>query len=136
MSECVSIVRAGFARRLRVSWRYWFPAVLLAEAAVVVYVLGSVVDGARVERTITTYPIVKDEIHFQTAWFAGFALALLVVMFILAWGAIRSARKVRASSGGGGTPRSAFRASRARALRLAPCSGAGASLRVSWSVSP
>jgi len=93
--ECMSIVRSGMVRRVKLTGRYVFPMLLFVEALFVPLVLGSVIKGALGQRpflTFTSLGFVRDQMHFETAWFVVFAAALLVVASVLGWAGVRAVR--------------------------------------------
>jgi photosystem II stability/assembly factor-like uncharacterized protein len=80
-------------RRVKLTGRYVFPMLLFVEALFVPLVLGSVIKGALGQRpflTFTSLGFVRDQMHFETAWFVVFAAALLVVASVLGWAGVRA----------------------------------------------
>ncbi len=101
--ECLSIVRAGLARRARLTrLKYWFPALLLAESAVALFFIGLAIRAVYEQhRSLRVSQIGADAIVLQlrTAWFLAYALPLLALAVLLSWLGVRAAQRIQVPVG-------------------------------------
>lgn len=101
--ECLSIVRAGLARRARMTrLRYFFPVLLLLQSAAAFVFIGLALRAVLEQRPavgvgqpFTAYVIV---LRLRTSSLLAYVLPLVVVAVLLSWLGVRAIRRVRTTT--------------------------------------